>query len=134
MFSEIPIRFGRYAPGKLVSPKAEPLRWAVQHQDAAGNVTGGLTCPECVELRFAKPGGSTSFQLTLRGRLEAGEGSEWTIVVPAERMGTVRIPEGFAAEQSMLGAIYRLSQPHHLRVLVDQKLDLPGLTFTVQLL
>lgn len=134
MFTDVPIRRGSYAPGKLVSPRAEPMRWSIEYQDGAGNTTGGLTCPDTVELRFAKPGGASSFQISLRGRLSEGEGTEWVIVVPAERLGILYIPEGFTAEQSMLGAVYRLARPRHARVLLEQKLHLPALNLTLQLL
>lgn len=134
MFTDVTIRRGIYAPGKLISPRAEPMRWAIEYQDGAGNVTGGLTCPEAVELRFTRPGGSSSFQITVRSRLADGEGNEWVIVVPSERLGILYLPEGFTAEQSMLGAVYRLAQPRHLRLLLEQKLHMPALTLQVQLL
>lgn len=132
-FAEIPVRSGRYAPGRLTSPRAEPVRWSIEHQDRAGNVTGALVCPDAVELRFARPGGGSSFQITIHGRAEGGEGTELTVVVPADRLGILRLPAGFAVEQSLMGAVYRLPQPHHIRLLVEQKLDLPALTFTVEL-
>ena len=134
MFTEVPIRRGQYAPNKLVSPRAEAMRWAIEYHDGAGNVTGGLTCPDAVEIRFAKPGGTTSFQISVRGELDGGEGPEWTVIMPAGRLGILHLPEGFTAEQSMMGAVYRLAAPRHIRLLLEQKLHLPALNLPVQFL
>lgn len=135
MLLEIPVRLGRYAPGKLVSPRAEAVSWILEHQDGQGSVTASLECPEAVELRFHKPPGGGSFHITVRGQLSGGgEGPEWAIIVPSDRMGILFIPQGFTAEQSLMGAVYRLPRPHRLRILADQVLKMPGINFTVQVL
>lgn len=135
MFMEITIRQGRYAPGRLVPPRTEVAFWTPVSKDAAGNMTAELSCPQVSEIRFTKPAASSNFHLVIRGALDAeGVGDEWTIVIPTERMGILYAPVGFAAEQSLMGAVYRLSQPRDLRILLDQLAGMPGLNFTAQLL
>jgi hypothetical protein len=135
MFSEIVIREGRYAPGKLISPKTEVGFWTPVTKDAAGNQTGSLEIADVVEMRFTKPAAAQKFHLVVRGQVGAdGVGAEWTIVTPTERMGILYVPQGFNAEQSIMGAVYRLSSPRNMRILLDQMADMPGLNFTLQLL
>lgn len=131
---EIQIREGRYAPGKLISPRTELIPWIQEYKDEQGNLTMSTECANVQEIRFNKPAASTSFQITLRGALREGEGTEWTIIVPTARMGMLYLPNGFATEQSIMGAVYRLLEPHTIRVLADERSKMPGLTFTVQLL
>ncbi len=134
MFMDINIRKSQYAPGQLLPPKAEMLFWTPVVKDAMGNQTAELGCARVLELRFVKPAASPNFHVTLRGELAHGVGDEWTIVVPSDRMGILSLPAGFAAEQSIMGAVYRLAQPRDVRVLLDQMAGMPGLNFTVQLL
>lgn len=135
MFSEIVVREGRYAPGRLVSPKTEVGFWSPVTKDSAGNQTASLEMADVVELRFTKPAAAQKFHLVVRGQVGAdGVGAEVTIVVPTERMGLLIVPQGFSAEQSIMGAVYRLSSPRNMRVLLDQMADMPGLNFTLQLL
>lgn len=135
MLLEIMIRQGRYSPNKLVSPKAELVEWKLEHRDAQGNLTASVECGGAVEVRFAKPAASQTFNITVRGALnEDDEGQEWTILIPTERMGILHLPPGFSTEQSIMGAVYRLPQPRNLRILGDQMLKMPGLNFTVQIL
>lgn len=134
MLMDISIRQGRYAPGKLVSPKTEVLYWTPVTRDKEGNQTGELVCPRVVEIRFAKPAASQNFHVTVRGQLEDGIGDEWTIVLPAERTGILYLPAGFTAEQSIMGAVYRLPQARDIRLLADQIAGMPGINLTVQLL
>lgn len=134
MLMQISIRQGRYAPGKLISPKTEVLYWTPVAKDKEGNETGELLCPQAVELRFTKPAASPNFHLVVRSKLEEGIGDEWTIVLPAERTGILALPVGFMAEQSIMGAVYRLPTPRDIRILVDQIVGMPGLNLTVQLL
>lgn len=134
MLMQISIRQGRYAPGKLISPKTEVLYWTPVSKDRDGNETGELLCPQVVELRFTRPAASPNFHVVVRSRLEEGIGDEWTIVLPAERTGILALPVGFMAEQSIMGAVYRLPSPRDIRILVDQIVGMPGLNLTVQLL
>ena len=134
MLMEIMIRQGRYAPGKLVPPKGEVLFWKQEYKDALGNLTASVEAENIVEVRFSKPAASKQFVLNLRGALENGEGDEWNIMVPTERMGILLLPVGFSAEQSIMGAVYRLAQPKNLRILADQMVKMPGINFTVQIL
>lgn len=132
MWSEIPIRLGRYSPSRLVSPRAEPVPWQREWEDGQGNASAFLACPGAVEVRFHKPPGGANFQITIRGGLVDGEGAEWAIIVPAERMGILSVPPGFSSDQSVMGAIYRLPAPRDLRVQVVQTMEMPGLNFKVQ--
>lgn len=132
--NDIMIREGRYAPGKLVPPRGEVLFWKREHKDAQGNETASLTCDNVVELRFNKPAATQTFQITIRGALVEGEGPEWVILVPAEKLGILFLPQGFTAEQSMMGAVYKLSGARDVRILADQMIGMPGINFTVQLL
>lgn len=131
---EIPVRKGRYAPRKLTSPRAESIFLELVSKDAQGNITAMLECPDAAEVRFHKPSGTTNYQITVRGRLTDGEGDEWVIIVPPDRMGILFVPQGFSADQSVMGAIYRLTEPRNIRILADQMIQMPGLNFTVQLL
>jgi hypothetical protein len=135
MLNEIAIRQGRYAPGKLISPKTEVLFWTPVTKDKQGNQTAELAMENVTEVRFMKPAASPNFHLVARGALGTdGVGDEWTVVVPTERMGILYLPVGFAAEQSIMGAVYRLVQPRNMRLLVDQMAGMPGLNFTLQCL
>lgn len=134
MLMEISIRQGHYAPGRLISPRTEVLFWTPVTKDNHGNQTGELLCDQVVEVRFTKPAASASFHLTLRGALQDGVGDEWTVVVPGERTGVIYLPPGFSAEQSILGAVYKLSAPRNVRLLADQVIGMPGINFTLQLL
>lgn len=131
---EISIRQGQYAPGRLISPKTEVLFWTPVAKDKQGNQTGELECPSVVEIRFTKPAASANFHIVVRGQLQDGIGDEWTIVLPSERTGLLYLPVGFATEQSIMGAVYRLPSPHNIRILLDQIVGMPGLNLTVQLL
>jgi hypothetical protein len=132
--NDIVVRQGRYAPGRLVSPKTEVVFWTPVRRDAAGNQTVELNCPGVTEVRFAKPAASQNFHIVLRTALGAdGVGDEWTIVVPTERMGVLFVPQGFTAEQSVMGAVYRIGPGRDVRVLADQMAGMPGLNFTLQL-
>lgn len=133
MLLEIPVRLGQYAPGRLISPRAEAVQWSLEHKDGQGNLTASLACPRAVEVRFQKPAGSANFLITIRGELVEGIGPEWVIIVPSDRMGILFLPQGFSAEQSMMGAVYRLPEPRDLRILADEMMKMPGLNFTVQL-
>jgi hypothetical protein len=135
VLNEIAIRQGRYAPGKLISPKSEVLFWTPVTKDKQGNQTAELPLENVAEIRFTKPAASSNFHVVIRGALGAdGVGDEWTVVVPTERMGILYMPVGFTTEQSIMGAVYRLPQPRNARLLADQISGMPGLTFTVQLL
>lgn len=128
------MRLGRYAPGRLVTPSAEPVAWTPEGRDPHGNPTASILCADAVEVRFSKPPGGSHFQVVVRGKLLDGVGPEWAITVPAERMGMLSIPQGFAADQSIMGAIYRLPSPRSLRIRAVEPLELPGLTFRVELI
>jgi hypothetical protein len=134
MLMDISIRQGRYAPGQLVSPKTEVLFWTPVTRDNQGNQTGELVCPKVVEIRFTRPAASPNFHVVVRGQLEGGIGDEWTIVLPTERTGILYLPVGFAVEQSIMGAVYRLPAPRDVRILADQIAGMPGINFTIQLL
>lgn len=134
MLMEISIRQGHYAPGRLISPKTEVLYWTPVSRDDQGNQTGELECPDVLELRFTKPAASQNFHIVLRGALKEGVGQEWTIVLPADRTGLLYLPVGFAVEQSIMGAVYKLPKPQRVRVLADQIAGMPGINLTVQLL
>ncbi len=134
MLMQISIRQGRYAPGQLISPKTEALFWTPVSKDKQGNETGELVCDDVVEVRFTKPAASSNFHVVIRGKLENGVGDEWTVVLPAERTGILFLPQGFTAEQSIMGAVYRLPSPRRIRLLADQIAGMPGINFTVQLL
>lgn len=134
MFMDITVRQGKYAPGRLVAPQTEVVFWTPVTRDAQGNATAELTCPQVTEIRFLKPAGSPNFHLTIRSALIEGVGDEWTAVVPADRMGILYLPPGFAAEQSLMGAVYRLPAGRDIRILADQLAGMPGLNFTVQML
>ncbi|MFO7173536.1 MAG: hypothetical protein DIU70_011350 [Bacillota bacterium] len=133
MFLDLPIRRSRYAPGRLVSPAGEALVWTPEYQDGQGNAAASLTCDDVVEVRFIRPAGGDRFLLSLRSRLVDGEGTEWSIAVPGHRFGILSLPVGFAAEQSLMGAVYRLPEPRRVRIRVEQRLELPGLNFLVEL-
>lgn len=132
MFRDIPVRRSRYAPHKLVSPAAQAVAWVPEGQDLQGNAAASLTCSGVVEVRVLRPVAGDRFQISLRSQLVDGEGTEWSIAVPAERFGLLYVPPGFAAEHSVLGTVYRLAVPRTVRVRVDQMLHLPGLQFTLQ--
>lgn len=133
MIMPIPIRQGRYAPGKLISPKAASIFWKLEHKDGDGNLTASLECPEAVEIRFLRPLGAGGFNISVFSRLdEHGEGDEWVMIIPSDRMGILFVPQGFTAEQSLMGTVYRLPEPRHVRILADQMVQMPGLNFTVQ--
>ncbi|MFZ5816962.1 MAG: hypothetical protein ACOY93_16990 [Bacillota bacterium] len=135
MLMEISIRQGKYAPGRLISPRTEVLYWTPVRKDAAGNQTGELVCRNVTELRFTKPAASANFHVVVRGQPGPdGIGEEWTIVLPSERTGLLFVPVGFAAEQSIMGAVYRLPQPRDIRLLADLYAGMPGINLTVQLL
>lgn len=134
MFMDIVIRQGKYAPGRLLAPQTEVLFWTPVNRDAQGNSTAELTCPQATEIRFLKPSASPNFHLTIRSSLVDGVGDEWTIVVPSDRLGILYLPPGFSAEQSIMGAVYRLPQGRDVRILADQLAGMPGLNFTVQML
>lgn len=134
MLMEITIQQGRYAPGRLIRPKTEVCYWTPVLRDSQGNQTGELLCPQAVELRFTKPAASPNFHVVIRGALTEGEGDEWSILLPGERTGILSLPEGFTVEQSVMGAVYRLSRPCDLRLLADQIAGMPGINLTVQLL
>lgn len=134
MLMEISIRQGQYAPGRLIPPKTEVLYWTAVAKDKQGNQTGELVCSQVTEIRFTKPAASANFHVVVRGQLTDGIGDEWTIVLPAERTGILYLPVGFATEQSIMGAVYRLSTPRDIRILADQYVGMPGINFTVQLL
>lgn len=134
MLMDISIREGVYAPGRLVSPKTEVLYWTPVTQDKAGNQTGELVCQKVVEMRFTKPAASPNFHIVIRGELENGIGTEWTVVLPTERMGLLYFPVGFMAEQSIMGAVYKLPSARDVRILADQYAGMPGINFTIQLL
>lgn len=134
MLMEITIIQGRYAPGQLLPPQAEVLYWTPVARDQAGNETGELTCPQAVEIRFVKPAATANFHVTIRSKLENGVGTEWQIVLPADRTGLVALPVGFTAEQSVMGAVYRLPEPRDIRILADQYAGMPGINLTAQLL
>lgn len=134
MLMDVQIRQGRYAPGQLVSPLSEVLFWTPVRRDAKGNETGELECPEVTEVRFMKPAASQNFHITVRGKLVDGVGDEWTVILPAQRTGILFVPQGFTAEQSIMGAVYRLPQPRNIRLLADQIEGMPGINLTIQLL
>lgn|GEM_PF-5438896 len=134
MLMQLSIRLGRYAPGHLVSPKTEALFWTPVARDKQGNETGELVCNDAVELRFTRPAASANFHIAIRSQLVDGVGDEWTVVLPADRMGILFIPQGFTAEQSIMGAVYRLNEPRQIRLLADQIAGMPGINFTIQLL
>lgn len=135
MFSEITVRQGRYAPGKLIVPRTEVVFWQPVSKDKQGSQTAELTMEQVAEVRFMKPAGTANFHVVVRGALDAdGAGDEWTMVIPTERMGLLSMPVGFATEQSIMGAVYRLPQPRAVRVLLDQVAGMPGLNFTLQLI
>lgn len=135
MLMEIQIRQGTYAPRRLISPKTELVYWTPVTRDQQGNETGEVVCPAVVELRFTKPAASSSFHVVVRSALNAdGVGDEWTIVLPSDRTGILYLPEGFTAEQSIMGAVYRLARPRTVRILADQIAGMPGINLTVQLL
>ncbi len=134
MLNDITIRQGQYSPGRLISPKTEVLFWTPVAKDQQGNQTAELVCPGAVELRFTKPAASPNFHIVVRGKLEDGVGDEWTIVLPSERMGILYVPQGFTAEQSIMGAVYRLPEPRDIRILADQIAGMPGLNLTVQVI
>lgn len=134
MFMDITILQGKYAPGRLLAPQTEVMFWTPVNRDAQGNSTAELTCPQAAEVRFLKPAASPNFHLTVRSSLVEGVGDEWTIVVPSDRMGILYLPPGFSAEQSIMGAVYRLPAGRQIRILADQMAGMPGLNFTVQML
>ena len=134
MLMDIQIRQGHYAPGKLVPPVSELLYWTPVRKDAQGNETGELECPDVVELRFMKPAASQNFHISVRSALQDGLGDEWTVILPTQRTGILYLPAGFTAEQSIMGAVYRLPQPRKIRLLADQIAGMPGINLTVQLL
>lgn len=128
----ITVRRGRYAPGRLVAPEYEPIPWEPDWGDAHGNGVAHIVCGGAVEVRLQRPAGSDRFQIAVRSRLEAGEGTEWIVLVPASRLGLLKLPPGFSVEQSVHGAVYRLDAPRTLRLLAVQQLGLPGLNLEVQ--
>lgn len=134
MFMDINVRQSKYAPGRLVPPTSELVFWTPVLKDGQGNQTAELNCPRVSEVRFVKPAASSNFHVTVRSQLSDGIGDEWTIVVPSDRMGLLALPVGFAAEQSIMGAVYRLAQPRDIRILADQLAGMPSLNFTLQLL
>lgn len=128
----ITARRGRYAPGRLVTPEYEPVAWEPDWGDEAGSGVAHILCPGAVEVRFQRPAGSDRFQIAVRSRLEAAEGTEWIVLVPASRFGLLKLPAGFSVEQSVHGAVYRLDGPRTLRLLAVQPLGLPALNLEVQ--
>jgi hypothetical protein len=135
MLMDVTILQGRYAPRQLIPPRSEVVYWTPVTRDKAGSETVELLCPDVTEVRFTKPAGAQKFHVTVRGRLNSeGAGDEWLLAIPAERMGMLYLPQGFTAEQSVMGAVYRLPAARTVRILADQIAGMPGLNFTLQVL